>query len=176
MLREASDEDRARVLAWRNHPAVREASFTQHVIDPEEHAGWWRHTNTDPTRRLLVFERYGVPCGVVTFEGLSEVGRSSSAVWGYYLDVEGLDERGETLPAWIEVEQESLAYAFEVLGVDRLSGQVIADNTPVRRLHRRHGIREIGTRQREVDGHIVEFVEIEISADEWRARAEARRS
>ena len=38
VLRDATDDDRDAVLAWRNHPQVRRASLTRHEIGADEHA------------------------------------------------------------------------------------------------------------------------------------------
>ena len=40
-LRRLEDEDRTRILAWRNSPDVRAYMYTDHVIAPEEHAAWF---------------------------------------------------------------------------------------------------------------------------------------
>lgn len=171
MLRRATEEDRDRVLVWRNHPEVRQASFTRHVITSDEHSRWWDLVCTDSSRIVLIYEHAArQPCGVVIFSGLAPDAAPSTLTWSYYLDVEGLDERGETLPAWLGIERESLEYAFRTLEAGRVVGHVLEQNTPVRRLHRRHGIRERGTDTRSVDGQPVPFVEIEITADEWVAR------
>lgn len=162
MLRRAGEDDLASMLNWRNHPDVRAASFTTHVITPAEHRAWWQRVSHDDARVVLIMERYDVPSGVVTF--VLEPG--NSAEWGYYLDNVGLDERGETLPAWLQIERESIAYAFDELGLDELHGEVIAENEAVIRLHRRHGFRETGRQMRDVDGRQVEVVSISMRRDD----------
>ncbi|HEU5156429.1 MAG TPA: GNAT family N-acetyltransferase [Streptosporangiaceae bacterium] len=158
MLREASDADRDMVLRWRNHPQVRRASFTTHEIEPDEHRRWWSSMLTDDTRWLLIYEHGNVPSGVVTFATTD----LESANWGFYLDIEGLNRRGELLPAWIGIERESASYAFEKVGVSVLRGEVLASNTAVRRLHRRCGFTETGTYIREIDGIPREVVRVEL--------------
>ena len=121
MLRPATDADIDAVLAWRNHPDVRTASLQQHVITEPEHRSWWARTMSDTSRRVLIYEREGHPSGVVTFFDHDLDARS--ACWGYYLDVEGLDERGQTLLAWFEVQRQAVQYAFDDLGLDVLEGE-----------------------------------------------------
>lgn len=166
MLREASDNDMPAILRWRNHPQVRERFFTTHIIGHEEHAQWWESVRADRGRRLYVYERHGTPSGLVTFD--FEPGHSAS--WGFYLDVEGLEERGELLPAWLEIEREVINFAFDELGLRRLHGEMLADNTAVRLLHRRHGFTETESYVREVEGRTREVIHIELLAENRRLR------
>ncbi|HEX6470985.1 MAG TPA: GNAT family N-acetyltransferase [Streptosporangiaceae bacterium] len=159
MLREATDADRDMVLCWRNHPHVRGASFTRHEIGPGEHERWWSSMRADPARWLLIYEHGGAPSGVVTFVTDAV---SDAATWGFYLDIEGLNRRGELLPAWIGIERESASFAFDKIGVSVLRGDVLASNAAVRRLHRRCGFVEIGAYIRTIDGTPREVVQIEL--------------
>ena len=67
MLRAATDEDRELVRVWRNHPDVRAVSLTRDVISPEDHAKYWESLRDNETRKVFMYERGGVPAGVVTF-------------------------------------------------------------------------------------------------------------
>lgn len=156
MLRIAGEKDLDLMLAWRNHADVRAASFTTHVITREEHRAWWSRVSADDRRVILVFERFEVPSGVVTFT----LDADNRAEWGFYLDIVGLEERGEMLPAWLQIEREAVAYALDYLGVDELHGEVIATNEAVMRLHRRHGFHESGRELRDVAGEQVEVISI----------------
>ena len=162
MLREAADADRDMVLRWRNHPQVRRASFTTHEIDPAEHVRWWSSMRADAGRWLLIYEHGSVASGVVTLVTDAAV---ETATWGFYLDIDGLDRRGELLAAWIGIERESAAYAFGKVGVSVLRGDVLASNSVVRRLHRRCGFAETGTYVREIDGVPHEVVRVELRRD-----------
>lgn len=170
MLREARDADRDAVRRWRNHPQVRAKSFTTHVISEDEHARWWQRVQQDPNRLMYVYERSGRPAGVVSFD----LEPDATATWGFYLDVDGLQERGELLPAWLEVEREVLALAFDDLQLERLHGEMLADNAAVRQLHRRYGFRETDVYERTVDGEPREVVHIDLHRDDARRRGGSR--
>ncbi|GAA1792230.1 UDP-4-amino-4,6-dideoxy-N-acetyl-beta-L-altrosami ne N-acetyltransferase [Luedemannella flava] len=154
VLRTATGADRDAVLAWRNHPQVRQASLTRHEIGPVEHARWWAAVRADPTRRVLIYERRGTPAGVVTFAHLDD----DVAVWGFYLDVASLEAAGELLPAWLELERAAVDYAFRELGVTALGGETLAWNTPVIALHKRFGFAVTRTYVVDVDGRPEEVV------------------
>ena len=141
MLREAQPHDREMVRRWRNHPQVRSVSFTAHEIGADEHAAWWARVEAEPARRLLIYaDPDGHDCGVVLFERYDPA--EQTATWGFHLDVAGLEERGTTLSAWLGVQREAVAYAFDTLGLSVLSGEVLEDNTVVRRANRRFGFVE----------------------------------
>lgn len=170
MLRPTTDSDRDALLAWRNHPQVRAMSLTGHVITQEEHAVWWAATLADPTRHLWVYERVGVASGVVMF---AESDRDGTAVWSFYLDVSGLEARGELLPAWIEAPRQAVRHAFDELGLRTLTGEVLGHNAVVRQMNRRLGFREVSVDLRDVDGVPTEVVTVELHSHERRDRQRA---
>jgi UDP-4-amino-4,6-dideoxy-N-acetyl-beta-L-altrosamine N-acetyltransferase len=166
VLRPATDSDRESIRRWRNHPDVRAVSLTRHLITAEEHARWWAAVQEDNTRRVLVYERKDVPSGVVTFFDIDPEARS--AWWGFYLDIDGLTERGELLPVWVSIEREAVRFAFDELGLEVLEGEVLASNQAVRNMNRRHRFTETGSELREVDGESVEVVHMRLEASEFR--------
>jgi RimJ/RimL family protein N-acetyltransferase len=169
MLRTATDADVDDILRWRNQPANREVSITSHEISPAEHAQWWARTRVDPTRRVLIYERDGAGTGVVNFFDLALDGSPRSGSWGFFLDSEGLAERGATLPAWIEVMREAEAYAFDELGLDELHGEVLEQNTVVRQMNRRFRFVEGEANTREADGRTVVVLPISLRRDQRRS-------
>lgn len=150
MLRPATDADQDDVRTWRNHDEVRAVSLTQHVITPEEHAAWWANTKDNPTRRVLIYERDGRGAGVVTFFDLDVEAKSSW--WGYYLDNDGLNARGELLPAWIQIQREAVRYADTELDLETLDAEVLEANEGVRRFNKRNGFVELESETRDLDG------------------------
>ena len=95
MLRPAEDADVDAMLAWRNHPRVREMSLTQHEITPDEHAAWWARTRNDPTRAVLVYERGGVPSAfdrvLATRLGMAAIDSVVEGYWGTMVALKGTD-------------------------------------------------------------------------------------
>ncbi|MBN6057020.1 GNAT family N-acetyltransferase [Nonomuraea sp. RK-328] len=168
MLRQVRDDDLPAMLRWRNHPRVRAASFTTHVISEDEHARWWAGVRADPTRQVLVYEHGGTACGVVTFSGLNP--EQPIASWGFYLDLDGLQRRGEMITAWFGIERTAIRHAFEALGLTTLRGEVLAGNQSVRLLHDRFGFKETGGYRRVIDGTTVDVVTVELTRPPRRER------
>lgn len=168
MLRDVTDDDRDLVLVWRNHPQVRRVSLTTHEITLDEHRAWWAAVQADPLRQVLIFEWQGVPAGVVSFDARRAAERG--VLWGFYLDTEGLEARGELLPAWLELERAAVDYAFDALGAQRLGGETLAWNTPVLQLHKRFGFTITDRYQRTIDGVPQEVVWTELNVADRRRR------
>ncbi|MGI5245967.1 GNAT family N-acetyltransferase [Dactylosporangium sp. CA-139066] len=152
MLREARESDLENIREWRNHPKTRGASIYTAYITPQTHARWWANVSTDPSRRVLIFSHAGHDCGVVTFNDHDPA--AGTAEWGFFLDVDGLQARGELLPAWLELEKAAVDYAFGELALHSVGGRTLAWNKPVIALHRRFGFVEVPSRQytTEIDG------------------------
>ncbi len=167
MLRRATPSDADQVRRWRNHPDVRAMSLTTHEIGAPEHAAWFAAAIVDPGRAILIYEHAGQAAGVVTFADLD----GPSPVWGYYLDVDGLAARDETLPAWLRVGREAVDYAFDELGVDELTGDVLAGNAAVRQMNRRLGFTETGSRTVMRDGVPAECLTIRLRRAERKVRS-----
>jgi RimJ/RimL family protein N-acetyltransferase len=144
VLREATDADVGSIRRWRNHPKVRGAAIWIDYITSEGHAAWWAGVQADPARRALVFSYRDIPCGVVTINDYDPVART--AEWGFFLDVDGLDARGELLPAWIELEKAAISYGFDHLNLQAMGGRTLAWNEPVLALHRRFGFVDVPER------------------------------
>jgi RimJ/RimL family protein N-acetyltransferase len=170
VLRPATEQDVATIRVWRNHPKVRAASIWTAHITPDGHRAWWDRVQTDPAKRVLIFEFHGSPAGVVTINDLDPA--AGSAEWGFFLDVDGLTARGELLPAWMDLEREAIDYAFDELGVDRVGGRTLASNRPVLDLHRRFGFHVVPERgyTTDIDGVDTDVVWTEMGKEDRRGR------
>ncbi|MFI9644237.1 GNAT family N-acetyltransferase [Micromonospora sp. NPDC051925] len=169
MLREATADDVNLMLSWRNQETNRQVSKTSHEITAAEHAAWWSRVRVDPSHRLLMYVHDDLPVGVVTFFDLRLSGPRTGS-WGFYLDADGLADRGLTLPAWLGVMRAAVDYAFDVLALDRLDGEVLAHNTVVRQMNRRFRFVE-GTERRETyGGQEVTVIPISLARENRRRR------
>jgi UDP-4-amino-4,6-dideoxy-N-acetyl-beta-L-altrosamine N-acetyltransferase len=164
-LREADENDLDRIRRWRNHPSVRQVSFTTHEIEADEHGAWFAAVRADPSRRVLIYHYEGNPAGVVLFSDIDRA--AGSAEWGFYLDNEGLGR--DLLAAWLRLEQAAVAYAFDQLGLQVIGGATLADNRQVLQLHKRFGFTEARRYVRDVDGVPREVVWTELRAADRRA-------
>jgi RimJ/RimL family protein N-acetyltransferase len=167
LLRPAMPRDADDIRRWRNHHEVRAVSLTAHEIGTGEHAAWFAAATADPSRRVLIYEHADRPSGVVNFTDI----RAGRASWGFFLDVEGLARRDETLPAWMHICREAVDYAFDELRLVELTGEVLAPNVAVRRMNRRLGFTETSSRLLTRDGEAVECLSISLCRADRRPRA-----
>lgn len=171
MLRPATEADKEHIRVWRNHPDVRSVSLSQDEITPEMHEKWWTAVQADPSRVVLMYVRHDQPVGVVNFFDLTAEGTSPrSAMWGYYLDNDGLTQSGALLPAWMQIQREGVRYAFDELGLDVLEGEVLDHNEAVRNMNRRNGFEEIESSEQEIGGQTVLVHRIRRTRDQQKAR------
>ncbi|MEV0795653.1 GNAT family N-acetyltransferase [Kribbella sp. NPDC050459] len=164
MLRAATEDDVDTIRRLRNQQANRDVSITAHEITADEHAAWWAKASADRSRRVLIYTRDGATAGVVNFFDLD----GPSGAWGFFLDADGLAERGETLPAWIEVMREATAYAFDDLGLEVLTGEVLEHNTVVRQMNRRFRFVEGTPQTRYADGREIRVIPISLREQDRR--------
>ncbi len=150
VLRKAQFGDMEAIRKWRNHAEVRRVSLTQHAITADEHRSWWERTQEDPSTLVLIYERDGLAAGVITFFDLKD----RSAWWGYYLDNDGLTERGTLFPAWISIQREAVRYARDELGLVELHGETLAANESAVAFNERQGFTEVERYTRDVAGRL----------------------
>ena len=166
MLRAATEDDVDTIRQLRNQQANRDVSITSHEITADEHAAWWAKTSADPSRRVLIYERDGRIAGVVNFFDLD----GPAGAWGFFLDADGLAERGETLPAWIEIMREATTYAFDELGLEVLTGEVLEHNTVVRQMNRRFRFVEGTPQTRYADGREITVIPVSLRRQDRRTQ------
>jgi UDP-4-amino-4,6-dideoxy-N-acetyl-beta-L-altrosamine N-acetyltransferase len=128
-LRLMMEADLPLALAWRNHPEIRRYMYSQAEISLTEHAAWFKSISRNPSRVLLIFEVDGVPVGYANFR-LYEGGEAD---WGFYAAPDAPKGTGRLMGEAIT------EYAFSVLGLEKICGEVLETNVPSQRFHLRHG-------------------------------------
>jgi UDP-4-amino-4,6-dideoxy-N-acetyl-beta-L-altrosamine N-acetyltransferase len=161
-LRPMAEEDRARVLSWRNQDRIRVNMYNSHVIAPDEHDRWFDRAVKDASAVYRIFEHRDRPLGFVSFTGLDRIhGRSS---WAFYLG-EADAPRG----SGAAMELLALDEAFGPIGIRKLCCEVFAFNAGVVRLHARFGFVREGLLEKHhlKDGEFQDIVCLARFADGW---------
>lgn len=138
-IRQATDDDKWMVLNWRNHPEVRVAMLTEHVISSDEHSAWWDKTMQMDERQILIFMKDNTPVGVITIYAWAK--DCATAWWGFYLDNANLAQSDKT-EIWLELEQAVIQYAGEELKVHELYCESLRKNKLAWGLHKKCGFVE----------------------------------
>lgn len=145
-LRPVKRTDSAQLLAWRNSPDVRRYMYTDHEISPIEHGCWFAGIHADDTRRRYwIIEADGTAVGLVNLAEIDR--RQKRASWAFYLG--DTTVRGKGIGS--AVEREIIRIAFDDMGLEKLTCEVLASNEAVCRLHMKHGFAHEGI----LRGHVV---------------------
>lgn len=172
-LRPVQFNDLPLILEWRNRPEIRKLMFTTHEISTEEHYAYFERSWNDLTKRhLLCVAEDGTPVGVVNLNGIDV--RNRNAFWGFYSG----DPSQRGIGTWMGYL--ALNYAFDVLELHKLMGEVLSTNEPSLHFHKKLGFQLEGVFKEQVltpegfaDVH--RFAHFQNSwVDEWRPKVEAR--
>ncbi|TLP42094.1 HAD-IIIC family phosphatase [Cohaesibacter sp. CAU 1516] len=133
----ATDDDKLRVLEWRNHRDVRAMMLSTHVITESEHFAWWENNRSRDDRSIHIVEEDSNPVGVVTVYGYK--GEGKSAWWGFYLDNATVTDPSQRVSILMWIEEFILDYSRNALKVEALFCESKAENSIVLAMHERFG-------------------------------------
>lgn len=167
-LRRLSKSDLTLVLSWRNALPVRMSMFSSQEIEESEHRAWFARTENDPGSRWYIHEDdCGNAMGVVYFTAFQQ--NIGSSHWGFYAAPSAPAGTGTRLGI------DALDEAFGPLGLQELSGDVIATNERSAVFHRKLGFVEQGLYRREtMDGRgVIDVLTFVMQASDWPSNREA---
>lgn len=161
MLRPIKDSELELMLSWRNAPAVRENMYTTHEISLAEHVAWWERTNSSDHQHYFMYEFEGQALGIVGFTDLDRGNQNSS--WAFYASPNAPKGTGSRM------ELLALDYAFNELGLHKLSCEVLAFNMPVIKLHEKFGFKVEGILRDQYhrEGTFIDIYRLGLLASEW---------
>lgn len=140
---EASPAQQEAVRALRNHPDVRSAMYADHVISPEEHAGWLLSLVGNGSREVFVLlDDEGEVAGLVSLTAIDRA--NGRADWGFYMSPEAPKGLGSAALCRL------IEFSFGELGLHKINGEVIEGNAASLAVHRKLLFREEGFRRAQV--------------------------
>ncbi len=162
-LRPLTEDDRDRVLAWRNSPEVSEYMYSDDVIAPDDHARWLSAALDDPRRRYWIIEMDGAPVGLANLYDL-DMGHGRVS-WAYYLGDPAV--RGKSIGAMVELMV--LDVVFGEMKLAKLWCEVLDTNERVVRLHQKFGFRREAVLRRHIrkGGEVLDVIGMGLLAEEW---------
>jgi len=132
-LREIRGDDRERLLAWRNSPAVAAYMYSDHVITRAEHDRWFDSIGSDDRRAYWMVEMDGAPVGLANLSDIDRPNRRCA--WAYYLAEPQVRGRGVgSFVEWTMIER-----VFGEFGLEKLWCEVLESNEAVWKLHQSFG-------------------------------------
>ncbi len=159
-IRELNWSDLDLILAWRNHPNVRQFMFTQHEISLDEHRHWFLKVSQDASHRQCIVEVEEQPIGYVQFSHVAEGG---VADWGFYAAPEALKGTGKIIGT------AALDYAFSELKLHKVCGQAIQTNKVSIEFHLKLGFIQEGIlrEHQQIEGIYHNLFCFGLLASEW---------
>ena len=121
------------LYSWRNSPDVARYMYNNGAIDRSSHDAWFAAALADQRRKYWIIELDGKGIGLINLNDIDLKNRK--AEWAFYVGDAG--HRGKGVGS--ECESFILDYAFNVLGLNKLTCAVLEFNEGVCRLHERHG-------------------------------------
>lgn len=131
-IRPLQEEDLMMVLDWRNSDHVRKRMVDQHIITTDEHLNWYKGIQKCVPPRYMIYCYGGKPVGLISNNKFDTNNHTADA--GYYLG-----ELGLPLDAAFGIIYFMLEYAFEVLKLDKILGEVQKENRPSIQMDKRCG-------------------------------------
>jgi spore coat polysaccharide biosynthesis protein SpsF len=129
-LRKATIDDAMDILAWRNDPQTRAASFNKEEIDPESHIKWFRGKLNDEDCELFILTAGQDKLGHIRVDISGSTGTISYMInpehrgKGYGTEIirlldTAVDKKVSVLSAFVEKENTASQKCFEKNGYNR---------------------------------------------------------
>ena len=131
-------DEKKMILAWRNHPNIRQWMFTNESISLEDHLKYIDSLTTKNDRSYFLIKRASQPIGVIDFTNIDHI--TKTAEFGLYANP-ALRGIGNQLMMSI------LEYAFNTLGLKKLIAEVFEENHAAIKLYKRHNFKEATIKQ-----------------------------
>ncbi|MDP3164622.1 MAG: UDP-4-amino-4,6-dideoxy-N-acetyl-beta-L-altrosamine N-acetyltransferase [Hydrogenophaga sp.] len=160
-LRNIKPEELELMLVWRNAPSVRNNMYTRHEISLPEHLAWWDHVKERSDQLYFMYERQGVPLGIVALNGIDSVNKNSS--WAFYAAPEAPKGTGSRMGFL------ALEHAFYSLLLHKLCGEALSFNAASINFHQKLGFKVEGIlrEQHWLDGAFTDVYRMGLLAHEW---------
>jgi UDP-4-amino-4,6-dideoxy-N-acetyl-beta-L-altrosamine N-acetyltransferase len=164
-IRDIKPSELELMLDWRNAPQVRRNMYNQHIIGLSEHLIWWRNTAGSLDKKYFMYERGGLPAGIVGFTDIDQ--RNKNTSWAFYSSPEAPQGTGSRM------EYLALNYAFEELHLHKVSCEVLAFNSSVIKLHEKFGfsIEGVFREHYKIDDEYVDIYRLGLMCGEWSERS-----
>ncbi len=149
--------------AWRNSERVRAMMKSDMLIAIETHRAWFEELASRSDRRVYMFEKQGVPIGVVQFADIDVSNRTCS--WGFYLGEPDLPRGTGTMLGYMGLNE-----AFERLHLRKVNAEVLASNVPSYKMHKKLGFHIEGCLRKQIwrNDRYEDLILLSIFDDEWR--------
>ncbi len=155
------EEHLEQVMYWRTQSWVTEYMFTDLAPDIEQQREWFARIQKDPSQQYWILSVKDRLVGLVSINDMSRVHQRCS--WAFYIGEKDVSMLGMLLAPYV------YQYVFEVLNLNKITGEVMEDNQAVRKMHLSYGCREAGCQRQHIYkyGRFHNVYTYELLKDEW---------
>ncbi len=125
------------VLTWRNSDRIRKNMYNEKIITLKEHQRWFQSISKSNKDIYLLFFINNKPTGLVCFNKVDH--DHCHCVWGFYIGDTNAPKGAGTVMGIL-----GMNYAFHCLKLNKVYGEVLADNKPSLLFHEKLGFRKEG--------------------------------
>ncbi|WP_322923983.1 UDP-4-amino-4,6-dideoxy-N-acetyl-beta-L-altrosamine N-acetyltransferase [Paenibacillus campi] len=155
------EEHLEQVLNWRTQEWVTRYMFTDIQPDMEQQKKWFSRVNDDALQQYWVISVKDRNVGVISINDISYVNRRCS--WAFYIGEKDVSMISMLLAPYV------YHYVFEVLKLNKITGEVMEGNHAVRKMHLNYGCREVGHHKQHIYkyGNFHDVYMYELLQHEW---------
>lgn len=127
--RPIQEEELEMVMQWRMSPEITKYMRSDPVLNLELQKEWFEKCKHDQYNKTFMIEVNDIPSGIIN---ITDIDRSNEhCSWGYYLAARNV----RSLELAMLLEWNVYDYAFDILKLHKVTGEVFSDNKAVIRLH-----------------------------------------
>lgn len=167
-LKRITENELETLMNWRMREDISDMMFTDVKLTMETQRKWYEKVKADPTQIRWIIFADDVPIGSMY---LTDIDRNNKRCESGWLVAE---KEYRSLKLAMALQQNMLDFAFDVLGLNRVYGQIIDDNPGVLRLVKLCGLDQEGTLRQHVckNGKFHDVFCVGITKDAWHEKRE----
>lgn len=133
ILRPIQENELEMIMNWRMMPEITKFMYTDPQLTLEAQKNWFYSLQKRNDIIVFMIEVDKTPCGILNITDIDFTNKRCS--WGYYIAV----KEKRSLPLAMSLEWNLYDYVFDVLGLNKLEGEIFSFNKAVLRIHQMCG-------------------------------------
>ena len=165
ILRPIKEIELEMIMNWRMMPEITKFMYTDPKLTLEGQKKWFASLRARDDVIYFMIEVDDTPCGILNITNIDYTNKRCS--WGYYI---ALKEK-RSLPLALALEWNLYDYVFNVLGMNKLEGEIFSFNKGVLRIHQMCGSNIEGILKQHIfkNGKFFDVTVISILKETWLA-------
>jgi UDP-4-amino-4,6-dideoxy-N-acetyl-beta-L-altrosamine N-acetyltransferase len=159
---EIQEEHLQQILDWRTSEFVTQYMYTDIEYDLLQQNKWLQSIQQDPDGRYWLMSYRDTLIGFISITSIDW--KHKHGYWNFYIGEPKFSMLAGFLGAYM------YNYAFNDLGLEKLMGEVMAENAAVRNLHLKQGAREVGFFEKHIckNGEWHDVYVFEMTRERWK--------